>query len=98
MTSDPRGATPPERHAERARRETRAGPAGRHAGKAARLARPLPGPRAHGWRHPHRGQAALGGAGAAVASVRPVGRGDRELRAPPSAALPAPHEIGQAHW
>lgn len=87
----------PERHAGRWRRETRAGPAGWDAGMAVGRARPLPGPGARGPRAPRGELAALGRAGAARASAEPVGSRGRELGAPPSAALPAPHAVGQAH-
>ncbi|XP_032354958.1 4-hydroxybenzoate polyprenyltransferase, mitochondrial isoform X2 [Camelus ferus] len=64
------------------------------------LARPLSGPGSRGRRAPRGGLAALGGAraaGAARAWAAPVCRGGGELGAPPSAALPAPHAVGQAH-
>lgn len=76
---------------------TRAGPAGWDAGMAVGRARPLPGPGARGPRAPRGELAALGRAGAARASAEPVGSRGRELGAPPSAALPAPHAVGQAH-
>lgn len=59
---------------------------------------PRPGPGARCERAPRGALAAFCRAGTAQASAQPVGRGGRELGAPPSAALLAPHAVGQAHW
>lgn len=94
----PCGVTPSERHAELRRRGGRARPAGRDAGVAGGLALPRSDPGARGGRVQRWGRAVLGESGAARASAQPVGRGGRGLGASPSAALPAPHAVGQAHW
>lgn len=75
----------------------RAGVAGQDAGVAVGLAWPLAGLGARGRRPPRVGPAALGRARAARAAAESVGGGSRERGAPPAAALPAPHAVGQAH-
>lgn len=85
-------------HAERERRGARTEPVGGDAGAAAGLALPCPGRGVRVWRPRRGGLAASSRAGAARAPAQPVGRGHSELGAPPRAALPAPHAVGQAHW
>jgi hypothetical protein len=88
---------PSERHAGLEHSGSRAAPAGRRTRMAAEPARLLPGPGARDRGAPSRGLAVSRPAGAARAPAEPVSRRGGELGAPPSAALPAPDAVGQAH-